>query len=236
MENISDFIDRIAEIIQNNPYFVIISFCVAILGIITSIVIAIIQKRKKRLSYSYSTNVLVTDKLSKIKELVITFKGKEINQLSITSFKISNNGNVTIENDDVYKGHELEIISVAKEDLIIGARPISHTSDTVDARTSFSESKVKISFQTLEPKDYLTVNVYHRGDENTKFELTGKIKETKIVSLQQAKKFKKNVQKGLVLLIVATGVYTGYKGHIIVGFVFVMFISALYALIMSDDI
>lgn len=173
--------DKIVESIANNPYLVLVVETATLIALIIAIIIPIVQKRKKRLSFSYVTNVLISENLSEMDELLISFKGKIINHLSVTCFKIINNGNVIIEGNDVYKGHELKISPKKAFTRVISAKIISQSSNTVNGMVSLEDANVNVSFQTFEVKDYLSINIYHTGDEDTEFTMTGKIKETKII-------------------------------------------------------
>ena len=173
--------DKLIEGIANNPYLVLAVEVATLIGLIIAIIIPIVQKRKKRLSFSYVTNVLINKKLSEVDDLLISFKGEKIDYLYVTCFIIINNGNVTIESSDVYKGHELKISPIETATRVISAKIISQSSDTVNGLLSLDDSNVNVSFQTFEVKDYLSINIYHMGNENTKFTMTGKIKETKII-------------------------------------------------------
>lgn len=173
--------DKLAESIANNPYIVLLVEAATIIALILAIVIPIIQKRKKCLTYSYVTNVLINEKISEVDELSISFKGKEVNHLSVTCFDIINSGNVTIDSSEVYHGHELKIITNEPHPQVISAKLISQSSDTIDGIVNYDDSCVNVSFQTLEADDYLSLNIYHTGDEKTGFILEGKIKETKLI-------------------------------------------------------
>lgn len=168
--------------ISNNPIIVLTGWLGTMIALIIAIILPIIQKKRKRINYQYSTNVLITDKLSEVNDLQVTFKNEPIESLSVTSINLANNGNVTIENNDIYKGHNLTIIPKDVNTTILFAKVISQSSDTVECDIHYTNENATISFQTFEKGDYTNINIYHTGNDDSEFEVKGKIKEGKITS------------------------------------------------------
>lgn len=150
------------------------------LGLIIAIVTPIIQKKRKRLYYTLSTTPLVKRTVANIKNLEVLFSGKHIESLSVTNIKLWNSGNTIITNDDFYKNHELKLINHnTKNCTILGVDIIKQSADTIQCKI---DDTFTFSFQALEKKDYIIFNIYHTGNENTKFILDGKFKEGKIIN------------------------------------------------------
>ena len=179
--------EKIANWISENPYFTAAGLIATFISLIIAIIIPIAQKKKKEISCSFYTTLLVDKTISKVKGLQMSFQGKAIDQLSVTTLKIWNSGNSIIETSDVYSNHKLKIISPYALHTCIGeiidADIIFQSTDTIQGTIEIIEQKdINISFQSFEKKDYLTIHLYHTGDETTIFMLDGKIKEGKIVN------------------------------------------------------
>ena len=172
--------DAIANWIAKNPYLTAAGLFATFLGPIIAIVTPIMQRKRKRLYYTLSTTPLVKGTVSNIKNLEVLFSGKHIESLSVTNVKLWNGGNVIITNDDFYKNHELKLINGnTKSCTILGVDIIKQSADTIQCGI---DETFTFSFQALEKKDYITFNIYHTGNENTRFTLAGKIKEGKIIN------------------------------------------------------
>lgn len=181
-------IDKLAEKISQNPYFVIFVGLATIVALIIAIILPIIQRRRKELFFTYTTNVLITDKLSEIEDLNMTFKGAPIDHLSVTSVKVFNSGNITIEESDVYKGHELMVVPETPYVTLLFSKVISQSYDTVGCDITIEDNSGHVVFQTFEKGDYAKINIYHTGDENVVFDLKGRIKEGRIKKSKNSRK------------------------------------------------
>lgn len=152
-----------------------------------SLVYAFAQRKRKRLCYDYETNVLVTNKLSDIEGIEILLKNEKVNQLSVTSIEITNNGNTIIEDNDVYEGHKLRIVPRSDVGDIIYSKLVYESSDYINSSIATNKDSVEFRFNSLEKSDCVVVNVYHTGGKSAVFEIVGKIKEGKIYSFGATK-------------------------------------------------
>lgn len=163
--------------VVNNPKAAVISFFATIIALVIAIVVPLIQRRRKKLSYTAFSTMLVDDGKSKINGLNIRYKGVDINNLCITKMKIINNGNVLIEGNDFHVNHDLKIKT--EDDItILGVDIISTSVDTICP--SIDESLI-IHFQAFEKNDWMEVDVYHTGNQKTEVILDGKLKEGNVV-------------------------------------------------------
>lgn len=173
--------EKIANWIAENPYLTAAGLFATFLGLIIAIITPIIQKKRKNLSFSYSTTPLVKKDVSNINGIEIFFHGSPIEQLSVSNVQIWNGGNTIITFDDFYKGHELNL-SLKDKATILGIDMLKQSEDTIECITELSDSKVDFSFQAFEKKEYISFNVYHTGNAETKLLINGKIKEGKILN------------------------------------------------------
>lgn len=170
----------LANLVQKNPYFVVIGWLCTVIAFIIATVAPIIQRRRKVLSCVTSTNVLVSNTLSKVKGISVTYGGTQINQLAVTSMNIYNSGNVTIEDSHLHKNHEL-MIKVPSGVKIIDVEITNQSTDTIGCEIkNICDETADVRFQTFEKKDKVTINIYHTGNATTEVLLDGKIKDGRI--------------------------------------------------------
>lgn len=172
--------EKIANWIAENPYLTAAGLFATFLGLIIAIITPIVQKRRKNLCFSYSTTPLVKADVSNINGIEISFHGNPVEQLSVSSVQIWNGGNTIITFEDFYKGHELNLS--LQNATILGVDILKQSEDTIECNTELSFNKVNFSFQAFERKEYISFNIYHTGNSETKVALSGKIKEGKILN------------------------------------------------------
>lgn len=92
---IMDFLDWIV----NNTY---IAFIIALLGLIWGIVIPFIQERKvRRLSVVCATYSLVRKGKTDNQNMIVSYKGKDVSDFSITRFTVWNSGKRAVRSEDL---------------------------------------------------------------------------------------------------------------------------------------
>lgn len=173
--------DLIVKSVSQNHYFVLLTGVASLISFIIGVTLPIMQRKKKQLAYSLSTTELVNDKLSKVDGLDVTFKGVGVDQLSVTSVSIVNNGNEIIKKDDFHDDHELKICVSDDKCELIDAKVTKQSSDTVGCEVSIKNNEIFVHFKIFEKKDCVSVNIYHTGSENSEFKIEGKIIAGKIV-------------------------------------------------------
>ena len=174
--------NKLAEKISKNPYFAITGWLLTFIAFIIAIVVPIVQARKVSISFSYTTNLLVTDSLSEVDDLEVSFKGEKINQLSVTSCRLVNDGNVIIEDDDIYPQHKITIQPKSEDTNILFAKVVDESYDTIGSKVSYDEKKATFLFDTMEKGDEVEINIYHTGKADDVFLIDGKIKDGRIRS------------------------------------------------------
>lgn len=173
--------ETIANWISKNPYMAAGGLIATFLGLLIAIITPIIQRKRKQLHYTISTTPLVEEKISNIKNFEILFLGEKIQKLSVTNVKIWNGGNTLIDCNDIYTGHELTLQADDNNCSILGIDIVKQSTDTIQCQIDSCSEHAKLIFQTFERKDYILLNIYHTGDDNTSFKLLGKIKDGKIL-------------------------------------------------------
>lgn len=167
----------IIQQISNNPYVTLSGWIATIIALVLSITFYFIQKKRKIISYFYKTNILVSEKLTDVEGLNISYGDNSIERLSVTNLEITNGGNIFIDESDIYHKKKLKFVLENKNIRVLFAKITDQSSDTIEGSTELSENEVNINFQALEKNDTIKINVYHTGNTETKFRLIGKIKD-----------------------------------------------------------
>lgn len=219
-------VNRIIDFIASNPGMTAIAWLATVIGVILTTVIPIIQRKKKRLSFQYTTTQLVEAEVAKANNIQVLFKGRPIEKLSVTKFVIKNTGNTTVKAEHMYDGHKLKIIAPnvklisvdvekVSRDIVTDEKkmkPLYHAKDT--ERLDIKDlNKVKpddeyglipIDFKVFEKKDFMILNIYHTGNSDTPFCLAGIGEELQIVN-----ETKDNTE--LMKSVEAIGYISGYR-------------------------
>ena len=174
------FMSFLAEQIENNPYFVVIGWSATVIAFILGIIFFLLQRKHKSISFTYRTIELVSKPpiAPKTEGLSITYNGEKVDNLSVTSCRIFNSGNVLIEEEDLYTNHKLKISPdnpCSKKVLFANIRESS--SDTIGSNVDLNHNgEVIVLFQSLEKNECIELDIYHTLDADVKFKLEGKIK------------------------------------------------------------
>ncbi len=189
---------RIVEFMSQNPYLMVLSLILTPVAF----VMGIYQAKRKQIGFLYKMILLVDNSLSKVEGLDILFQGKPIDSLAVTHVKFFNSGNTIIERDDVYKNHEIRIGFDNSDISISSSRVVYQSSDTINATVSISDGSAVVSFDTLEKRDSLIISIYHNHSTNPKPQVSGKIKEGKIIDFSvKAALAEKAIQERAVLTL-----------------------------------
>lgn len=172
--------DGIVNWISKNPYWAAAGLFASFLGLLFAIVIPIVQRRKKSLSFTWSTSVLVKNARPKIDGLEILFEGRPVDSIYVTKIHIWNSGNTLIRESDFYPNKELEVGFQDKDAKVLSAKVERESADTCKTRTSINDvtKAIKISFDYLEKKQGAIISIYHANSEIVK--IYGKLIEGKI--------------------------------------------------------
>ena len=168
----------------------LISLFISIAGVVITIVIAVLQKKRKLLSYSYKTTNVVENDVSKVKGLEFFYNKKKIGQFSVTNLDIQNAGNVIIEEKkDLHEDKTLKIIPKNKAFNILSAEITSQSCDTIGCSIKLNEdeNEVELHFKSFEKNDKVSIGIFHVGNCDDEFLLDGKIKEGKIAFIDNEK-------------------------------------------------
>lgn len=170
---------------------------VSIIGIVLSFMFGFLffklGEKTKRLSYDIKSTPLISNNLTNIKGLHITFLNTEIPNLISSQVTIKNVGRDLIETCDFAKAFPLMFITdgqfLVYDDVESFLSQVSNNTCTIQLE-QVSSREIIIDFEYLQIKDEMTFNILHTG----KLNLTGKLKKGKIenekLHYNKNKKFK----------------------------------------------
>jgi hypothetical protein len=165
---------------KGNPIFNIISFSLAIIGIILSFYFYHKGKRSRIPTYMLRTINLVKEGINKIERVEILFSGKKINNLSITKIALWNDGKETINQSDVAANDPLKII-IDNDFEILDAEIIFKKNTANDFKIDISENKksVNIEFDYFDYEEGIVMQLSHTGPSSSNLKIVGTVKTVK---------------------------------------------------------
>jgi len=174
--NIIIEVDDIIGIIINHPF---VGFIIGLIGIlvgILSLVFVFVFRPRKSAKYVLRGNSLVSKLTHKIEGLSVHFDGKNIESLVATKFVFWNTGNTTLHGNDFPENDKLSIS--ANENIKIISisclKDYMNSSNNISAILS-SDTKVDISFEYLDKKEGVALELFHTGSSSNDLLLNGTI-------------------------------------------------------------
>ncbi len=166
------------------------SFLWGIIGLVGGFLISLLfftlSKKQRKLSYSISTTPIIVKKITKISDLVITYKDKSIDNLSTSFIKMKNIGNDTLEFTDF---PELNKLSITTDGVFlinsISELEITKSNKFMKINPSLiSSNKIEFTFDYFDPKNEFSLSIFHTGN----IEVSGTIKNGRIINDTQIEK------------------------------------------------
>jgi len=160
----------------------------ALVSIVIPIIIYLLQRQKKALSYSLvSTTHLLTDHEEFEGKLQVLYEGQPAQNISLLILKFINSGNVPITSND----YERQVsILLGENSKILSAVVIEIEPKNLDAEVIIDDNRIRIKEILLNPKDAITLKILV-SDLDT-FSIDGRIIGIKAIdNLGKASKFQK---------------------------------------------
>ena len=177
--------DNLTQWIADNPIVSTWITIISLVGVVITIIALIMQikdKKRKAIYYTISSNTLVDENISQINGIKVLFKGTEVNTIVVTNIKLWNGGNEILESLDFYPENGLKLIIPNNEQILaVGI------SDETKEECKFEiidndNNEVGFSFYCLEPKQSVSLIVYHTNTNEKETKVSGKIKGGKILN------------------------------------------------------
>lgn len=208
------------DFFTSNLWFNIISFVVAIIGVVCTIVFSLKATKKKSPRYKTRTVTLLRADADNIDKLTVTFDGTVLNNFYTTKIAFWNNGRDTIQGDDISCVDPLRII-VNERSALLSCELIKQTHKSDDFSLKMSEDKKSVSllFDYIDKGHGAVIKIRHTGDRDVKVE--GSIKTVNSIKKVESsvtkrwlkrvsyRKFMRMYSKVVaVITIILTGVYS----------------------------
>lgn len=158
---------------------------ISLLGVLITVIAFIMQvrsKRKRAVSYTIASTVLIDNKVSAIDGIKVLFQDEEVTTVTVSNIRLWNSGNELLEEGDFYPNYGLKII-VPENEKILAIAVAEQTDVTCNVNVKISSeigTEAAILFSCLEPRQGATINVYHTNTRDEEIKITGKIKGGKV--------------------------------------------------------
>jgi hypothetical protein len=174
--------------ILSRPYFTVI---ITVISLCITIVIAVISRKKKRLSYKL-INLLTIVELNKnfTSDITIHYKGDLVDNVSIVDLKILNDGNMSIEPSDFY-----DKIKINFKGKIFLVEQIINEPKNLNPHFAFENNTASVDGLLLNPGDYFIFRSYISGYPTDKQNSEANISEpiSRIKGIKSITKIKKRI-------------------------------------------
>lgn len=161
----------------------LITFILAILGILCSVYFYLKGKRCKKPTYILKTTNLVRENIQKIDSVDILYSGNKIKNLSVTKIAFWNNGKDTISSNDVAKKSPIRL-TIKGDFIFLDAKIIFQKNQSNDFSIAMSNDNkfIDIDFDYFDYEEGVVLQVFHTGAKSSDISMEGQIKSVKEIS------------------------------------------------------
>lgn len=213
-QKISIFIETLAD----NPWLVIVSFIITVLAFIFGFISYFKSKKVKKPRLESRSLNLLEESAEKIEGLKITYLNENIPNLTITKLAIWNDGNDTIDKNDIASADPLLI--TAKDTVHILEYKIIYQKNECslfDIEEIESGKQLKVTFDFLDFHDGAVIQLLHTGNSSSDIEFKGTIKGVGKISTNHSKN---KVNSRIKKIILKLGEKTFFRVN---GIIFIIF-------------
>lgn len=180
--------------LMNNPYaWLVLAFC-TVAAFAFAIYTWFAGRRKKELAYTTNSYKIIQKGNSLIPELEISYKNRNIEDLTITKYAIWNSGNEVIDSSDIVESKKLMIILKGENESILNPKIIAESDETNNFRIDLlQDNTAVINFDYIDPKEGVVIQIAHTGS-NDSLQVECKIKGGKIIR-NTSKKINKRISR-----------------------------------------
>ena len=161
----------------NDNLLAVGSLFVAVLGVILAYVFYRRSQRNKEPSWDSKTVNLIRGISTKLKGLNLLYNGEEVTNISVTTLIFWNNGDRTIDRNDVPTSDPMRIAAASGVRLlhtsVIGS---NNPPSEFALRSDSSQQSVKFDFEYLDKAQGAVIQVVHDGLDSSALKLVGTVK------------------------------------------------------------
>jgi len=151
-----------------------ISILITIAALILSVYFYIKSRKIKRISFSFSNNVIIDAEKIKFEKLKINYENNVLKSFNTTIFTIENDGNQVIDFNDIDENDKLRI-SLLNNHKIFDYSIIERSNKSIDIDKLNSDT-LFLYFKFLNPGDFIKIQILHNGASDCDIKLEGRVK------------------------------------------------------------
>lgn len=158
---------------------------IGVLGIVVSIVVAIVAYKKsqnvQKPLWQVTTNNLIQNHIARLSGLTITYQGQPVEQLSISKVMFWNEGTKRIEANDIPQAVPLQIVGVDGVE-ILGAELLASNekANQFSYEWKKGDPSILLKFDYLSHREGAVFQVVHTGTSSEDIKVEGKLKDVQI--------------------------------------------------------
>jgi len=170
-------ISKIIAILNDNPLLNLIFLLLACIGIIVSIVLFFASRKTKRPCFHFRTFKLIEDRINKVGDVEILYKGHRVDNISLTRVALWNRGKDTIDSSHVAKIDPIKIVS-KNNNRFLSAEIIYCPVIANNFRIGMDNcgGEIAIEFDYFHKNEGVVIQIYHTGKTNDDMEMLGTVK------------------------------------------------------------
>jgi len=168
---------QLATWLSLNPWLSILSFLLALLGVILAVVFFIKSRRMKEPRFAIRSFNLVRDFTSRLEALEMLYAGQRIQNLTVSKIAFWNNGAETINGQDIASADPL--VAKLKEGLTIldaSVLFVKNEANQFSIDVSDDSSELFLKFDYVDKGEGVVIQVLHTGRSSADIQLAGTIK------------------------------------------------------------
>lgn len=138
---------------------------VGLIGIVLTVFFYFKSKSRKLLEYQINSTELITKDVANIPNLKVFVGGEPTSDLTSTTVEFTNMGNAPISYSDIASKAPIQITSSGQFFNASDIKSAHFKSDNeyLNQSVEAEDSKIKISFEYLKPKQFFSITVLHSG-------------------------------------------------------------------------
>lgn len=164
-----EWITKVLECMQNNPYIWLFIAVCTILGVpafFFSIYSQRKSNKKKEITFRKASQIIIGNQVKHYEELKIFYGGQEVKDLSVTEIIIWNSGNKDIRSEDIVSDRPLKIFATS-DSRILSAEIVNENEKTNQFRLSETNSNnIKVEFDYVDSNEGVDVRIIHTGNSS----------------------------------------------------------------------
>lgn len=172
-------------------------------GILATILFYKLSQKSKKLIYDKKSQLLITNSISRIDGLKVTYMNNPVEDLTNTIIRFKSVGTETISKTDYAERFPLTIETdgefIIQEDINSILKDNSNEFNNIEF-IPIGNSKIQLEIDFLKNKNYFTLNLFHTGE----IKVTGELKDGKIICSNSIDK--KSISDIFYIIILSLGI------------------------------